>query len=95
MNEVVQTATVIAAFLFFLGIFLGSCRVHHELLHDPINTIGVLTIHHFILLGTLFLQVCQVHSRCLNCQLSPFKLPQGEGTSHPGFGSVISCLALG
>ena len=83
MDEVVQAATVIAAFLFFLGIFNSSCQEHHELLCDSINTIGVLTIHCFILLDTLFLQVHQEHSGCFNCWLGPFKLLQGEETSQP------------
>ena len=95
MVEVVQAATEIAVFLFFLGIFHGSCQVHHELLCGPINTVRVLTVHCFILLGTLFLQVCQVHGRYFNCQLGPFKFSQGEETTCLEFGGIISCLALG
>ena len=95
MDEVVQAATVIVAFPLFLGIFHGSPQVHHELLHDFFDTIWFLTIHCFILLDTLFLQICQAHSGCFTCWLGPFKLLQGEETSCLGFVNVIICLASG
>ena len=50
--------------------------------------------HFFILLCTLLFQVHQVYSWHFNCWLGPLELPQGEETSHPWFGSVISCLAF-
>ena len=95
MDEVVQAATMIAAFLFFLGVFHGSHQVHYELLHDPINTVGSLLSTSLSFLALLLFQMCQVCSRCFNCWLGPFELSQGEETSHHGFGSVIICLASG
>ena len=81
MDEVIQTATVIAVFLFFLGIFHGSHQAHHELLHDSFDTIWVLTIHPFILLDTLFLQMCQAYSRHVNHRLGPFNFCRGRNWS--------------
>ena len=67
----------------------------HELLHDSFDTVRVLTIHHFILLGTLLLQMHQAYSRHFNCRLGPLKLLKGEETSPFGFGYIIGCLAPG
>ena len=44
MDEVVQAATVITAFLFLLGTFHGPCKMHHEFLHDTFNTTRILTV---------------------------------------------------
>ena len=93
VDEVLQTATMITALLFHFGILHSPHKAHHEFLHDPVDTIGVFAFHFFILHGTLLLQVCQAHSGCFKCWLGPLELPQGEETSHPGFGSVIGCLA--
>ena len=90
MNEVLQTATMVAILLFHLGIFHSPCKIHHEFLHDPI-----FTFHLFVLLGPLLFQVHQAHGRCCNCWLDPFKLLQGKETSCLGFGRVIACLASG
>ena len=90
MDEVVQAATVIAAFVFPLGIFHGSCQMHYELLHDSFDTIRVLTIYPFILLGTLLLQMCQAYSGHFNCGLGPLKLLKGEETSHLGLAMLLA-----
>ena len=92
MDEVLQTATMVTALLFHLGILQSPHKAHHKLLHNPIDTIGVFAFHFFVFLSTLLFQVCQVHGRCFKCWLCPLKLLQGEETSCPGFGSVISCL---
>ena len=86
---------MISTLLFHLGVFHGPHRVHHEFLHDPIDTVGVLAFHIFVFLSTLLFQVCQMQGGYFKCQVGPLKLLQGEETSHLGFGSVISCLALG
>ena len=92
-HEVLQTATMIAALFLHLGVLHSSHKMHHELPSDSIKTIRVFAFHVFFFLGTVLFQVCQVHSRCFKCWLDPLELPQGEETSHPEFGSVISCLA--
>ena len=72
MDEVVQAATVTAAFLFLLGVFHGPHQVHHEILCDTFNTTRVLTIHPFILLSTLLFQMCQAYGGHFNHRLGPF-----------------------
>ena len=71
-EKVVQAATVIAAFPFLLGIFHSPHQVHHEFLCDTFNTVGVLTIYFFILLGTLLFHMCQAYIGCLTTGRVPF-----------------------
>ena len=88
-----QTATMTAALLFYLGILHSPHKVHHEFLCDSIDTIEVFALHFFVFLGILLFQVCQAHSRCFKFWLGPLELPQEEEASCLGFGSVIGCLA--
>ena len=52
MDEVLWAAAMVAAILLLLGILHGLCQVHHELFHNPINTVRVLNF--FFLLSQHF-----------------------------------------
>ena len=56
MDEMLQTATMITTLLFLSGCLSQAFTRHTiKFLHEPINIIGVLVFHFFILLGTLLL----------------------------------------
>ena len=78
VDEVLQTATMITTLLFYLGILHGPCKVHHEFLCDPIDTVGVFTFHFFIFLSTLLFQVCQAHGGCLSAGWVPLSFHKGK-----------------
>ena len=75
-----------------LGIFHGSCQTYYELLHD-FNTIRVLNMHPFILLGTLLLQMCQNTAGILTMGWIPSNFWRGKKLVTLGL-AVLSAVWL-
>ena len=87
MDEVIRAATMITVLLCLLSILHSSGEVHNELFGHDFNAIWVFVIDVFLLLGTLFLQVCHPCGGCCGW-LAAFE-PSAEGRS-----STLGLLVL-
>ena len=73
VHKVVQAATVVTT-LLLLSILHCPGKVHNELFSYTFDAICIFAINAFLLVGTLFLQVCYLYRRGLSW-LTAFKLP--------------------
>ena len=84
---------MITALLLHLGILHSPHMVHHELFHNPVDTVRVFVFHYLIPHGAFLFQVHQAHGVHFRYWFVPFELPKREETSGFWFSSVINCLA--
>ena len=84
---------VVAAFLICLGILYSPCQAYHKLFCNSFNSTRIVTLLSFVIDSILFFEMLQMYSRLFQKGLVAFEFPQGEETSSPWFGRIISSLS--
>ena len=91
MDKVLWATAMITVLLLHLGILHSPCKVHHELFHNPIDTVRVFAFYFFILLALSFSKFARQTVAVLG--IGWFPLSFCKGKKLVVFGLVVLSIA--